>query len=153
MSARRVLLCLAAALAVFAASSAFAQEAKAPVYHVYKKCSSNFVCTGAAYFNKKQTRTVNVQVGKTCSDKSAVSIAFSGSAKVSSAGKFKVTQPTSSWDYTNKVSVVGTGTIDGTLKKGKKVTLKYSVDKVPAACSAFASGKVTASYKGTQSGG
>ena len=151
MFARRSLVVLIAALAALSMSAAFASAAKTPTYHVYKKCKTKYDCSGAAYFNKKQTRAITLQASAYCSDKSYVSAVFSGSAKVSSKGKFSVTADVSNYDVTNQTSVSGKATLSGKLKKKDKVTLNWSVDKAPEACPT--SGKLTLKYKGTQKGG
>ncbi|MGK2877874.1 MAG: hypothetical protein ACSLFF_04795 [Solirubrobacterales bacterium] len=151
MHTRTFLLALVASLSALALTAAFAGAAKAPTYHVYKKCSTKIDCTAAAYLNAKQTRAITVTVSKRCSDKSLLGISFSGSAKVSSKGKFTVETVSNNWDVTNQVTVKGNGKIKGKVKKKDKVTLEWSIDKAPAACPK--SGTLTPKYKGTQTGG
>ncbi len=154
MTFRRSALVITALAALAIALPTFASAAKAPIYHVYSKCSkSTGICSASAYLNKKQTRAVSLGVSKKCSDGSYVSISFSGSTKVSSKGKFSVTVDVTNYDRTAGVSVAGVGKIDGKVKKKEKVTLDYSIDKAPAACAGLLSGSNTAKYKGTQSGG
>lgn len=153
MAARRIFLVSLAALAVLTLGSAFAQAAKAPTYHVYKKCGSDGTCSAAAYLNKKQTRIVNLQFSRRCSDNSYVSAIFSGSGKVSKSGKFSLGVEGTNYDRTGGISVLSKGTASGTVSKKKKVTINYEVDQAPAACASYLKGKVTAKYKGTQSGG
>lgn len=151
MFARRTLVVLAACLAALAMSAAFASAAKTPTYHVYKKCKDKYNCTGAAYLNSKQTRIVTVSSSFYCSDKSYVSVSYSGSAKVSSKGKYSVEVPSNNWDVTAQATVKGTAKISGKVTKKDKVTINWEIDNAPTACPK--SGKLTAKYKGTQKGG
>lgn len=157
MSFRRLIIGFVACLAALTLGATLASAAKAPTYHVYKKCSTKIDCSVVGYFNAKQTRAVTVSIGKRCSDRSFLSISFSGSAKVSKKGKFTAETTLNNWDTTANQSVKGSATIKGTLtkknKKKYKLTLKYTADGVPAACAPLAKGTETAKYKGTQTGG
>lgn len=149
MTLRRLVLVVIAAAML--AVPAYAGAAKLPKYQVYQKCDKSGICTVGAYFNEKHKRAITLQTSKKCSDGSYVSISFSGSAKVSSKGKFSVSVGTYNSDVTTGKSIGGNGKIEGKVKKKEKVTLNWSVDNVPAACPK--SGTLTAKYKGTQSGG
>lgn len=152
MFARRTLIALVACVSALALTAAFAQAAKTPSYHVYKKCKSKYSCSAAVYLNSKQTRVVVAQTGRLCNDGSWASIDFTGSAKVSSKGKFGVEVDVRNFDVTAQATIAGKGKIKGKVKKKNKITLEYSIDNAPTACGKV-SGTVTAKYKGTQTGG
>lgn len=153
MKLRHLLFSTAAFIAALGVTAALASAAGVPTVHVYQKCASKGNCPVAVYLNKKQSRVIALSIYQSCPDGSSISISMSHSAKVSSKGKFKFNSSGWNYDKTAQANVEGTATVSGKVKKGKKVSLTYSIDQYPAACKDVASGKATAKYRGAAHGG
>lgn len=146
------LLALTAAAAVMVGSST---AAKIPKYHVYKQCTDSVNCTAAAYLNSSQRSIVTFTASPKCTSVAgfAFSIENEKTIRVSKkTGKFKFTDTVfiQAKDGGSEKAVV---TVNGKVKRKKKVTASYSVDITPSNCPETKTGKFSMKYKGTQTGG
>jgi hypothetical protein len=153
MTLSRTRLALIALAVVALAVPALAQARPKPTAHLYgAKCSKKSGCKQSAYLDGKQKKIYSFNRVYNCS-KSGSSL----SAYMSGQPRFKKGKVTFKMSVTSsdsgEESVLGTSTVKMKLKKKKKLTGSWKIDKVAPGCKNVTKGKIKLKYKGPLYGG
>lgn len=131
---------------------AAAWSAKPVAYNYGAHCNSKKICKQLIYTNAKSSRIISVQLVGACKDaSSSIFTELKKPGKINSKHKFKLELTTGSSD--GNTAENGKLTMTGKLSKKKKITGKWSIDKVVPGCANLKTGKFSLKYKGPIFGG
>jgi hypothetical protein len=153
MTARSIRPMLATLVAGMMVVGGAPASAGGPVALYYgARCSAKTVCKQNALTDSRSKRVFGVEPGIRCGQPGAT-LTFSAvhPAKVRRGGRFVLRMSAESTDAAGNV-VEGRAKITGTLRKRRRITARWKVEKAVPGCNGVRTGRLTLRYRGSLAG-